>query len=154
MTKVPFETLVARNLQSSGVQTQLPQDGGVHIGDVMRILHRMEAQFIGRSMDDASPDASPRHPDAETERVMIPSIGSLGTRRPAELGREDDNGIVEEPALLQILEESCCRTIDLQGQLAVVFPEFGMLIPGPRGPITVHDLDEAHAALDKAPGRQ
>ena len=71
-------------------------------------------------------------------------------RRAAELAAPDHQRVVEQAALLQVLHQrgrrgwsvSLALDLELRGQVAVLVPA------------GVHELHEAHAALDQPPGHQ
>ena len=93
------------------------------IGDVVTIFDGVKSQLIRGSMLQATFDAASCQPGAEPLRMVIAS-GILRTRGPAELGSEHDQRVVEKPALLQILQESCDRLVDLRGEFGVVGFDF------------------------------
>src|SRR6185503_9997823 len=100
------------------------------------------------------PDAAAGHPDREAAAVMVPAEArlrevALHEHRPAELAAPDDQRVVEQAALLQVLDEGGRRLIgvtaldgELRGQIVVLIPA------------SVDELDEADAALREAPGQQ
>ena len=79
---------------------------------------------------------------------------ALGTGRAAELGAPDDDRLVEQPALLEVLEQSGDGQVDLGRELAVVGLDAGVSVPGAAAAAAVEDLHEPHAALDQPTGRQ
>lgn len=93
------------------------------IGDVVTIFDSVESQLVRRTMLHAALDAASCQPGAEPLRMVIAS-GILSTRGPAELGSEHDQRVLEKPALLQILQESCDRLVDLRGEFGVVGFDF------------------------------
>ena len=78
--------------------------------------------------------------------MMVAAVvaAALHHRRAAELAAPDDERIVEQPALLEILDEGRAGLVGLRGssssmsctRLPVLIPRF------------VKNLDEAHAAFD------
>ena len=56
------------------VQSQLVQQGGVQVCDVVPILHGVEADLVGRSVHCAPANAAAGHPDREAVGVMIATI--------------------------------------------------------------------------------
>src|SRR5262249_38976628 len=77
---VHLQPLPAPHLQLAGIQTQELQDRRVNVGDVVPVLHGMEADVVGGTMYGSALDAGPGQPGTETLRVMIPAV-SLGSRR-------------------------------------------------------------------------
>ena len=51
---------------------------GVQVGDVVAVFHGVEAELVGRAVDDAALDAGPEEPDREPMRVVI-SLGVTGS---------------------------------------------------------------------------
>ena len=72
------------------------QDGGVDVGDVVPVLDGVEAEFVGRAVGDAALDAAAGHPDGEAVGMVVAAVGPLGAGRAAELGRPDDDRLVEQ----------------------------------------------------------
>ena len=95
---------------------------GVNVRDIMPVLNRVEAQFIGRAVNHSALDSGSGHPGREAVRVMVaPAAETFDARRAAELGSPNDDGFVQQAALLQILQQTCDRLIHLGAELAVVF---------------------------------
>jgi hypothetical protein len=64
-------------------------------------------------------DAAASHPDGEGSRMMVPShqlraAARLVLRRAPELAAPDDERRVQQPALLQIADESGSRSIGFE----------------------------------------
>jgi len=47
------------------VESQQVENGGVDVGDVVPVQGSMEAEFVGRAVDDAPLDAAASHPDRQ-----------------------------------------------------------------------------------------
>ena len=77
----------------------------MHVGHVVPILDGVEAEFVGRAVDDAAFDAAAGHPDAEAVRMMVAAVAVLRAGRAAELGGPDDQRLVQQAALLEILQQ-------------------------------------------------
>ena len=106
-------------------------------------------------MDDAALDAAAGQPDGEAERMMVAAVGAFGAGRAAELGGPDDERLVEQAALLQILQQAGDRLIDLRAVGGVVACEIAVGVPAAGAAVAaVEDLHEPHAALDQPPRRQ
>ena len=87
--------------------------------------------------------------------VAAGALGVLGGRLPAELAAPDDQRLVEQAALLQVLEQAGDRLVGVAGVLGVVLDDVAVGVPvvvvvGAAGV----ELDEAHAALDQPAGQQ
>ena len=62
--------------------------------------------------------------------------------------------LVQQAALLEVLEQAGDRLIDGQSEPGVVGLQVRVGIPGAGAAAAVLDLDEPHAALDQPPRRQ
>ena len=127
----------------------------MHVGDVVAVLDGVEAELVGRAVDDAALDAAAGQPGREAVRVVVAAVAALGTRRSAELRAPDDDRLVEQAAALQVVEQGRDRLIDLAAIARVIRFEPAVRVPG-AGPAVgaVEDLHEPDAALDQPPGRQ
>ena len=74
----------------------------VDVGHVVRMLDGMEADFVGRAVNDAPLEAAAGHPDRKAVRMMIAAVVALRARRAAEFGGEDDDRLVQQAAALEI----------------------------------------------------
>lgn len=151
---VDFQPFAARNFESAGIEPQLMEDCRVNVGHIMPVFNRMEANFVGGSVDDAPFDPSARHPYRESINMMIATIAALGTRRPAEFGREKNQGLVEKPSAFEVLQQRGDRLVDFQAVRTVVFLEPAVRIPSARPTGTVLNLNEPRPAFDEAPSRE
>ena len=79
------DTLSPWHIQLVWVEAHLVQDRGMHVGDVVRIFHCVEPEFVRCSMCDATFDTATCHPAQETLRVMV-AARSLSTGCTAKLG--------------------------------------------------------------------
>ena len=60
---IDIESFMSREFEASGVESEEVHDGGVDIGDIMRVFGGVEADFVGGAMYDAAANASTGHPD-------------------------------------------------------------------------------------------
>src|SRR3954471_6849198 len=111
------------------------EDGGVDVGDVVPILDGVEAQLVGRAVDDARLDPAAGQPGRESIGVVVAAILPLRAGRPAELGGPDDDRLVEQPATLQVFQEAGDRAVDLAAERGVAVLEVRMGVPGPGPPV-------------------
>ena len=77
---VDLEPFAAGDLELARVEAELVQDRGVDVGHVVAIFDGVEADLVGRAVDDAPLDAAAGQPGAEALRVVVAAVG-LG--RPA-----------------------------------------------------------------------
>ena len=81
--------------------------------------------------------------------MMIAAVGALGGRRPAKLGAEDHEGVVEEPAGLEVGKEGGDRLVDLLCVGGVVVAEIAVGVPVVARVAEV-DLHKPHPCLEAA----
>ena len=129
----------------------------MEILDVETILDGMGSELVGPSNADAALDPAAGHEHREAVGVVIPTgaLAVLSRWLATELTAPDDQGLIEHPALLEILDQSRDGLVGIAGMDAVVAFEAAVGIPviivmRPAGV----DLDKANAALDKPPGQQ
>ena len=72
-----LQPLPAGDLEPVGVEAEEVQDRGVDVGDVMPVLDGVEAELVGRAVDDAPLDAAAGHPDREAVVVVVAAVGPL-----------------------------------------------------------------------------
>src|SRR5688572_8736197 len=94
------------------------QQRRVEVVDVHRVLLRRPAEVVRRADDLAAPDTSSRHPDAETERMVIPTragprLRVLSQRRPTELSAPHHQRLFQQTPLLQIPQQRADWLIDV-----------------------------------------
>ena len=118
------------------------------------VLDDVVGEVICLAIDDAAFHAPAGHPEAIATRMMVASV--IGRRQPAlrvdgppELATPNDERLVEEAAVLEILNESPRRAVDISGLGREDLGCERVDIPA-----TVIDLDESHTPLDQPPGHQ
>src|SRR4051794_36431638 len=67
---VDLEALATGNLQTAAVEAEQVQHRRVNVRHVMARVDRVEAQLVGRPVDDATLQPGTGEPDRETVRVM------------------------------------------------------------------------------------
>ena len=121
-------------LESSGelfvIEAELVKDRGVEIVDVNFVFNRVEAEVIGLAMVHAAFDSASGEPHGEGIGMVVPTIGSaLGHGSASEFSAEDDEGVFEHAALLEVFDQGGAGLVDI---LAVLFEpanESAMLVP-------------------------
>ena len=116
---IDIQPLAAGDFEAVAVQAELVQYRRVDVGDVVAIFDGVETQFIGRAVGDAAFDAAAGEESGEALGVVV-AAGAFCARGSAEFGAPDDDGVVEEAALLEIFDQSGDGAIDLLGELAVI----------------------------------
>src|SRR6185436_13197063 len=144
-SEVYFEALSSGHFQSARVQSELVEHRRVEVGDVVAVLRRVEADLVRRAVHDAALHAAAREPRAEAERMVVPAVAALSAGRPSELRAPDDEGVVEQPAALQVLEQARDRLVDLRAHAGVVLLDRAVGVPaaGAAGR-AVEELDESY----------
>src|SRR5207247_8997123 len=132
--------------QLMGVESQLAQHGGVDVGDVVAVLHGVEADLVSGPVHDAAFDAAAGQPGAEALGMMVAAV-ALRARRATELRAPDHDCLIQHAALLEVLEQTGDGLIHLSGETAVVLLDAGVRVPSAAATATVKNLNEAHAAL-------
>src|SRR5437870_2488501 len=102
------------------IEAELVHERGVDIGDVMTVFDSVETEIVGGAVDDAALDAAAGEPDGEAVNVMVASVAALLPRCAAELGAEDNDGVLEHAAAFQIDQESRRRLVYHSAVTAVV----------------------------------
>src|SRR6266496_2032274 len=143
------------------VKSQQGQDGGVQVVDVDFVLGRLESELIGGAVDVTAAHAAPGHPHAEPIVIMVPAInfacvaaggGQLHGWCPTEFTSPDDQGVVQQAALLEILKQGADGLVALFGQAAVIDLDVVVVVPGLTGAVPY--LHEPNAPFDQAAGDQ
>ena len=134
------------------VEAEQMEDGRVEVVDVDFSLGDAQADVVGGSVDMPAFDSAAGHPDAEAVVVVIAAhFGCerhLRGRGAAELATPDDEGIIEHPAIFEVLKERGAGLIALGGEALMGFFDAVVAVPGLAG--AVPDLHVAHAALGEA----
>ena len=131
--------------------------GRVYVVDFGGVLavEGFVAPLVALAMGDTALDAAAREPVSEDVRVVVASLAGLRTRHAAKLGCPVDDGILQQTALLQVLNQSRCASRHAEregwviaGHVLVAVP----VSPGETVVVATPDLDEADAPLNKPAG--
>ena len=139
------------------VESHEMEDRCMEVMDMDPVLYCGQAEIVSRPVAEAGFHSTPGHEHREAVGVVIPTgaLAVLSRWLATELTAPDDQGLIEHPALLEILDQSRDGLVGIAGMNAVVAFEAAVGIPviivmRPTGV----DLDKANAALDKPPGQQ
>ena len=134
------------------VQPQQVQQRRVQIVERDRLLHRLEAELVGRSNHLTAFDAGAGHQHGLRAGVVIAPDPALRDRHAPELRVHDDQRPVQQTARLEVGQQACHRPIRFGGVLRVIpldvvvrVPGVGVLVADAAG----KDLHEPDAALDE-----
>src|SRR5262249_20305640 len=91
------------------VDPEAVQHGGVQVAEVDRVLGDVVGEVVGGPILHAAPNPAPGEPDAEAAAVVVAPHARvaelpLAEGGAAELGGEEDERIVEQAALLEVLD--------------------------------------------------
>src|SRR5262249_18752686 len=143
------------------IEAQEPEDSGVQIVNVDRMLDGTEAEIVGGAMNLAALDAAAGQPHAEAIVVVVAAIDAAGVgarsrqlhrRSSAKLATPDHQRIVQHAALLQVFQETADGLIAFPGQAAMLGFQIVVAVPGLTG--AVPDLDEADAFFQEPAGNE
>ena len=115
--------------QALVIHPQQMKDGGIEVMNVhgswrpsilagLRIqrvavgISNVVTVIIGAAIGDPGTDTTPRHPDGEASRVMIPTIilcgqTSLTIHCSSKFPAPDHEGVLQHAALLEVLDQRC-----------------------------------------------
>src|SRR5262249_926356 len=122
--------------------------GGVEVVDVDDVLNGVVAEFVRRAVGEAAFEAAAAEEHGKAFHVMVTTGAALvflGHGGAAEFTAPDDDGVVEQAALFEVLDERGGGAVNVGGVLADVFDEIVVMVP-----IAVVELDETHAAFGEA----
>jgi hypothetical protein len=80
---------------------------------------------------------------------VVAAIGLRAIWRASELAAPDHERLVQQPALLEVAEQTGNRFVSGKATLLETLVEIAMVVP-----IVVADLDETHASLNETAGNQ
>jgi hypothetical protein len=134
------------------VDTHGMEESGVEVVHVNGIADDIVAEFVGFPVDEAFLEATASHPHGEAAGVVIASEVvladvALAVGRATEFAAPDDEGFVEEAALLEVGDEGGGSLIGFLAFLAEAAGQTAVVVP-----VAVAELDEADAAFGEAAG--
>jgi len=136
------------------VDAQSVEERGVEVVDVDRVFHDVVTVIVGFPVHVTGFDSGTGDPIGEATSVVVATVVGLGQLAlaidgAAELSAPDHEGILEKSPLLEVSNECGAGLVDVAALTANLAGEIAVLIPA-----AVHELHEADAAFDHAPGEQ
>ena len=133
------------------------QHGGVYVVDFGGALavEGLVAPLVALAMGDTALDTASGEPVGKDERVVVTSFACLRTGHASEFGCPVDDGVLQQAALLQVLNQSRCASRHAEGEGRVVTGHVLVTIPVAAWKaivVTAPDLDETHAPFDQPAG--
>ena len=142
--------------QALVIKSEQVQHRRVEIMCGHRILDRLEAKVVGRTVDRPALDAAPGEPKRESPVAVITTgtgttttLGHFDRRRATKLARAQDERLIQKAALLEVHDE--CRESLVALTRHSAMPVFDVIVTIPRLDRSVPGLHETHAALDQSP---
>ena len=80
---------------------------------VDRVLDGTVSKIIGRSVRESWTHAATGHPHGERLGMVVAPVAVFDHRCSAELGAPQHQCVIQQPALREIGQQACDRTIDL-----------------------------------------
>ncbi len=137
------------------IETEQVEEGGVQIVHVDLAIHGEVPEVVGGAPREPGFHATPGQPGGEAAGIVI-ATGSIlfRVRRATEFSAPPYEGVFEEPASMEIGEETGDGFVGGAGVLGVAW-KVAVLIPAwVGGVVAVGDLDEADAGLAQAAGHK
>ena len=132
------------------IETELMQQRGVNVVNVDGIFDSAETEFIGLAVALSGFEAAAGEPHGEGVNVVIAAGGlaDFAHRRAAEFATKDDDGVVEQAAMLEVAHQRGTRAVNVGALQRHVFLEIlgdaAVVVP-----VCVVELHESYAALDE-----
>ena len=152
-----FDAVVVE-AQALVIEAEQVQDRGVEVVDSGNVLDRHMSEVVGRPVAVAGLHARAGKPDGESLRVMVAAVGAfLEGGHSAELGHESHERVLEQAAGFKVLEKRRGRLVENGGVHRVLADDALVAVPVTdafaHGVGPVEELDEAHALLEQATGK-
>src|SRR5262249_30651563 len=125
--------------QPTMVDPEEAQDCRMQIVDRHDVADGRVAEFVGGAGGDAPFDAPAGQPEGDAFDVVVAAV-TLGHGSPAKLAAPDHEGVVEHPALLQVLDECGGTLVNFPGRPGDVLLDRAMVVP-----VAVVELDKSDA---------
>src|SRR5258706_16193202 len=117
------------------------------------VHNRVVAEFVRLAITDTGIDAAARHPHGVAFGVVVAAQerSRLAHGRAAEFTGPDDERAVEEPSLLEILDERGGSAIGFAAHLRSLVHDVLVIVAAVHVPVAVSDLHEANATFNQPP---
>ena len=132
------------------VEAEEGEDGGVEVVDVDGVFNGFVAVVVGGAVGEAWFGAAAGHPHGEAFGVVVASVGASAVWGAAEFSAPDDEGVIEEPVGVEVVEEGGDGLIGGPTILAEFFGEILVLIPAGVADFDVADAGGGEASGDEA----
>src|SRR5262245_1874608 len=123
--------------------------------NVDSVFYHMKPKLVGFAETDARPNPAAGEPHSERLRMMIAtqfaaSVGiALDHWRPSEFTTPNDESVLQQAALVEILDQGGAGPIGLAGLFLHAVMNFTVMVPA-----FMEELHKAHAPLDQPAGEQ
>ena len=140
--------------QPGVIDAQAVQDGSLYVMNVNGLFGHVIRVVVGGTVSQTRPHAATCHPHSETSRVVIAAIiilrqASLAVDCPPKLSAPDDERVIQQAALLQILDERRGGLIGFEASLRQSYGQLAVMIP-----VAMIELYESDSALGKSPRKE
>src|SRR6185503_275283 len=100
------------------IEAKQVEERRLEVADVHRILDDVVGEIVRLTVGHAAPDAAAGHPQREAARVVVSPVVlwgelPLAVHGAPELSSPDDQRVLEEPALLEVLDQRPARLVDV-----------------------------------------
>ena len=120
-------------------------------------IQRLVSPCVTFTISSSAPNPATRQPVRKNVRIVIAPLSALGRRHPAKFSRPQNDRVVQQPALLQVLNQRRRAPRESHRQRPMIPAHILMRVPIPPGKTVVvagPDLDKADAAFDQPPSNQ
>lgn len=157
----PLDAVVIES-EAAVVDSQEMQDGGMEVVPVNTLVDGFPADIVRAAVGHAATQSSPGEPHREPVLVVVPSCSErararLGKGCAAELGREQDQRVVQQATLPQVTEQCGQGAVDAGCLTPVIFDHVLMAIPVDAGTdegASRKELYKSDSAFDQSPSQQ
>src|SRR5579862_5511573 len=134
------------------IKPKHPEDRGVNVVYVYRLLSRTHADLVGAPDILAALGAASRHPHGEAPRIVVTAVAQFIEWRTSELSAPDHQRILQHAAGLEVGQESGDRLVRRPAPFPVIFLD--MLVSVPTAPGSRIQLHKTDSPLDQSARHQ